>query len=101
MDAFSTEPNLSYSDAPPVLIAGSSERAVARAKSTVGAFGVRIGNAAPLAEAAARLRQQGSASAVWVELDQVEVSEILDQLIRQLNSDVQARRYGAVVSAPK
>jgi hypothetical protein len=101
MDAFSTEPNLSYSDAPPVLIAGSSERAVARAKSTVGAFGARIGNAAPLAEAAARLRQQGSASAVWVELDQVEVSEILDQLIRQLNSDVQARRYGAVVSAPK
>ncbi len=101
MDAFSTEPNLSYSDPPPVLIAGSSERAVARAKSTVGAFGVRIGNAAPLAEAAARLRQQGSASAVWVELDQVEVSEILDQLIRQLNSDVQARRYGAVVSAPK
>ena len=46
MDAFSTESNLPYSDAPPVLIVGSSERAVARAKSTVGAFGVRIGNAA-------------------------------------------------------
>jgi hypothetical protein len=101
MDAFSTESNLPYSDAAPVLIAGSSERAVARAKSTVGAFGVRIGNAAPLAEATARLQQQGSASAVWVELDEVGVSEILDQLIKQLNSDVQARRYGAVVSAPK
>jgi hypothetical protein len=101
MDAFSTEANLPYSDAPPVLIAGSSERAVARAKSTVEAFGVRIGNAAPLAEATVRLQQQGSASAVWVELDEVGVGEILDQLIRQLNSDVQARRYGAVVSAPK
>jgi hypothetical protein len=101
MDAFSTESNLPYSDAPPVLIAGSSERAVARAKSTVEAFGVRIGNAALLAEATARLQQQGSASAVWVELDGGGVGEILEQLIRQLNSDVQARRYGAVVSAPK
>ncbi|HZC38426.1 MAG TPA: MarR family winged helix-turn-helix transcriptional regulator [Sphingomicrobium sp.] len=84
-----------------MLIAGSSESAVARAKSTVAAFGVRIGDALQLADATARMQRQGSASAVWVELDEISVDDILDQLIGQINADVQGGRYGAVVSAPK
>src|SRR6266550_630743 len=100
MDAYSTESDISYSDLPPVLVAGSSERAFARAKSTVGAFGVRIGGTVALADAAARLRQQGSASAVWVELDEVSTGTIIDDVIEQLNADVRGGRYGAVVSAP-
>src|SRR5437762_11533802 len=98
MDAYSTESDLSYSDLPPVLVAGSSERAVARAKSTVGAFGVRMGGAVALADAAARLRQQGSASAVWIELDEGSTATIIDEVIEQLNADVRSGRYGVVVS---
>jgi hypothetical protein len=101
MDAYSTESDLPYSDAPPVLIAGSSKGAVARAKSTVAAFGVRIGDAVQLADATARLQAQGSASAVWVELDEVSVGEIIEQLVDQLNADVRGGRYGAIISAPK
>lgn len=101
MDAYSTEPNRPHSDAPPVLIAGSSKSALARAKSTVGAFGVRIGDAIDLSDALPRLQRQVSASAVWVELDEISVGEILEQLIEQLNADVRGRRYEAVISAPK
>jgi hypothetical protein len=101
MDAYSTELDISYSDLPPVLVAGSSEGALGRAKSTIGAFGVRIGDAVALPDAAARLHRQGSASAVWVELDQASTGEIIDELIAQINVDVRGARYGAVVSAPR
>jgi DNA-binding MarR family transcriptional regulator len=101
MDAYSTEPDLPYSDAPPVLITGSSDSAVAHAKSTVAAFGLRIAEPVRFADAAARLKQQGSASAVWVELDAIPGGEMIDQLVEQLNADVRGGRYGAVVSAPK
>lgn len=101
MDAHSTESDFSYSNIPPVLIAGSSKQAVERAKSTVGAFGLRIGDAIDLADAASRLQQQVSASAVWVELDAAATGSIIDELIGQLNEDVRGGRYGAIVAAPK
>ena len=101
MDAYSTESDLSYSEAPPVLIAGSSERAVSRARTTVEAFGVRTADAGEIDAAAPRLQQQAGASAVWVELDETAQGEILSQLLDQVNVDVREGRYGAVVSAPK
>ena len=101
MDAYSTESDLSYSDLPPVFIAGSGETAIARARSTVEPFGLRIAGAVPAADVVARLQQQASATAVWIELDESSAGDIIDQLVDQLNADVRGGRYGAVVSAPK
>src|SRR4051794_25985136 len=101
MDAISTESDLSYSGAPPVLIAGSSDRAIAQAKRTLEAFRIRIGDAVDLSDARARLRKQGSASAVWVELDKIATGNIVDELFEQLNADVRGGSYGAVVSTPR
>ena len=101
MDAYSTESDLSYSDMAPVFAAGSSESALALARSTAAAFGIRITGGVEMAGAATRLRQQGNASAVWVELDEFSAEHHLQELIAQLNSDVRDGRFGAVVSAPK
>ena len=100
MDAYSAESDLSYSGLPPVFIAGSSERAVARAKSTAEAFGLRIAGGVDLSASTVRLGQQASASAVWVELDEIAAGEVIDELLEQLNVDVRQGRYGAIVSAP-
>jgi DNA-binding MarR family transcriptional regulator len=101
MDAYSTESDISYSEMPPVLIAGSSERAVIRARSTVQAFGVRTADARQIGAAAPCLQEQASASAIWVELDEISAGEIIDQLVEQLNDEVRQGRYGAIVAAPE
>jgi DNA-binding MarR family transcriptional regulator len=101
MDAYSTDRAiLTYSDAAPVLIAGSSDRAIAHANLTVNAFGLRVAGECKLSEAAHRLNQQASASAIWVELDGSGMEDLPDEFIARLNSDVSSGRYGAVVSAP-
>ncbi len=101
MDAYSSDRDLlTYSDLPPVLIAGSSDAAIARAKSTVRAFGVRVAGGCKVAETAVRLDQQGSASAIWVELDESSAEDFPDQLLAQLNSEVRRGRFGVIVSAP-
>lgn len=69
MDAITSDPALSYFSSAPVLIAGSSELSLARARRTVDAFGLRVGDAVPIGEAADRLNRQAAASAVWIELD--------------------------------
>jgi hypothetical protein len=99
MDAISAEPNLTYSDVPPVLIAGSSDSELARARATVSAFGLRIGDAVRVADAAVRLDKQARASAVWVELGQCPGDDV-DLLVARLNADVRSGRYRAIVSAP-
>jgi DNA-binding MarR family transcriptional regulator len=101
MDALSTELDLSYSSAPPVLIAGSSESAITRARTTVEAFGVRTADAGTIDVVTPRLQQQGNASAIWIELDEVAQRKQLLPLFEQLNTDVREGRYGAVVSAPR
>jgi len=101
MDAYSTDrATLTYSDPSPVLIAGSSESATARAKSTVSAFGLRLASACTLDEAVTRLDRQGSASAVWVELDDHSSGDLPAELVERLNSDVAGGRYEVIVSAP-
>lgn len=101
MDAYSTDrANLTYSDAAPVLITGSSEAAIARATSTVEAFGLRVVPGGKFSEASGRLDQQVSASAIWLELDDRPAADLPGELVERVNGGVRDGRYGAVVSAP-
>ena len=99
MDAYTTERNLSFLDAPPVLIAGSTAPALDRPATMVEAFGLRVADRVLLADADSRLERQGAASAVWVELDRAPAEDI-GPFVHRLNADVRGGRYGAVVSAP-
>jgi DNA-binding MarR family transcriptional regulator len=101
MDAYSTEFQLPYSDAPPVLIAGSSTSALARAHSTVAAAGLRVADAGTIEAALPRIQQQGSASAIWLELDEASLGAPAHQLLQRIDEDVRAERYPAVVCAPR
>jgi DNA-binding MarR family transcriptional regulator len=99
MDAHSTELDLSYSDCPPVLVAGSSDAALARALRTVSASGARIAGQTGIGEARERIERQVSTSAVWIELDE-DFGGPMDELLRKVSADVADGRYAAVVSAP-
>src|SRR4051794_24549811 len=102
MDAYSTDQAmLDYSEAAPVFVAGSTDAAIAQARTTVSAFGLRVAGGCSVADAAARLDQQGRASAVWLELGESSAEDISRGLLDRLNSDVRGGRYGAVVSAPR
>jgi len=98
MDAILTDrADLSYSQQPPVLIAASSDAALARAVQTIEATGLRVGGKVDIEEALERIERQVSASALWLELDR-DCGGPLDELIRQVNRDVAEGRYAAVVS---
>jgi hypothetical protein len=99
MDAFVTDaPDLSYSDHPPVLLAASSDSAMARAEGVVRAAGMRIGAKLPIELARERIGRQPLATAVWVELDR-DAGGPMDELLTQVSRDVACGRYAAVVSA--
>jgi hypothetical protein len=98
MDAFSTEANdLSYSDRPPVLLAASSDAALARAERTILASGLRVGARLPIETAGERIAQQALATALWVELDR-DCGGEMDSLLAQVSRDVTSGLYAAVVS---
>ena len=101
MDAYSAEFQLPYSDAPPVLIAGSSTAALARAHSTVAASRLRVADAGMPEAALSRIEQQGSASAIWLELDESSLGEAAQRLLHRIDEDVRAERFRAVVCAPR
>lgn len=90
--------DLSYHDQAPVLVAGSSDAAFARARRTIEAAGHRVGACVPVAEAQQRIALQISSSAVWVELDE-DCGGPMDALLTGISDDVAAGRYGAVVSS--
>jgi DNA-binding MarR family transcriptional regulator len=98
MDAYSSERDLSYSkfDAP-ILIAGSSDCALERARRSVEPFQARIGASLTLADAKQRIESQPAASAVWIELDE-DGGEPMDDLLTLIARDALDERYGAVVS---
>ncbi|MEO8453932.1 MAG: MarR family transcriptional regulator [Sphingomicrobium sp.] len=99
MDAISTDrDDLSNFNRPPILIVASSEAARVRALRTIGATGIRIAADVAVPEARGRIERQVSASAIWVELDH-DCGDALDELLTQVNRDVAAGRYAAVVSA--
>nr|NUR38176.1 winged helix-turn-helix transcriptional regulator [Sphingomonas sp.] len=101
MDAYSTDAaNLTYSDRPPVLIAATSDAAMARAERAVGASGLRVGAKLPLELASERIGRQGKAAAVWLEID-ADCGGPMDELLDLVAMDVRNGRYAAVVSVTR
>lgn len=99
MDAILTgEDNLNYSDQPPIIVTASSEAALSRAIRSIDASGSRVADKVPIEAALQRIERQVAASAIWVELDQ-DCGGAMDELLTQVNRDVGAGRYAAVVSA--
>jgi hypothetical protein len=98
MDAISTEPDLDYSDSPPMLVAASSDQAMARAERSAAAAGLRIGARLPIDQAQNRIEQQIAATALWVEIDS-DCGRAMDEFLAQVSRDVGDGRYAAVVSA--
>lgn len=102
MDAYSSdEASLTYNDLPPVLIAGSDENSVGRARSMVEAFGYRAASELPFERMLDRLDLQGRASAVWLEFGGDGTQELPHPLIDRVNIDVRGGRYAAVIAAPR
>jgi DNA-binding MarR family transcriptional regulator len=98
MDAILTgAADLGYSDLPPVLVAASSQAAMARAERTIEASGLRIGGRLPIEHARERIEQQAAATALWLELDS-DCGGPMDDLLSQVRRDVADGRYAAVVS---
>jgi len=94
-----TEHNsLSYSGGHPILIAASSDAALARAMRAAEASGCRIGAALDLRTAQERLRLQGAAKTVWIELDR-DCGAPMDELLDSIGKDAANSRYGAIVSS--
>jgi hypothetical protein len=99
MDAIHAEQfDLSYSDRPPVLIAATSDAAMARAVRTVDAAGWRIGKRLEVQAARESIERQPAATAVWLELDR-DCGAEMDALVECINSQVADGRFGAVVSS--
>jgi DNA-binding MarR family transcriptional regulator len=99
MDAISTDDaDLRYSDLPPMLLAASGDRAMARAERPAIAAGFRVGARMPIESAGQRIEQQVSATALWVELDS-DGGGPMDELLAQVSRDVGNGRYAAVISA--
>lgn len=100
MDAYlSNQTDLTYSDQHPVLLAASSDAAMARAERAVAATGLRIGAKLSIEGACERLGQQGRASAVWIEIDR-DGGAPMDELLETVARDARSERYVAVVSTP-
>lgn len=92
-----TETDLPYLDVPPLLVAGSSDAAITRARQTAEAFGTRLGQVMRVDDVRGRLDRQASASALWIELDDLGASA--EDFISAVNCDVRAGRYPVIVAA--
>ena len=98
MDAYSSnQADLYTFDGPPVLIAATSQSAMARAELSISASGLRIGAKLPIEATAARLDTQGNAATVWVEIDS-DCGGPMDDMLSRVSEDVSNHRYAAVVS---
>ena len=98
MDAILTDASdLHYLDPPPVLIAGSSDAAMARAERAVRASGMRIADMLPIERASDRLAQQGRISAIWLEIDR-DCGPAMDALLDAVDATVREERCAAVIS---
>ena len=98
MDATpSIQPDLSYSDEAPLLLAASSDAAMTRAERVAAASGLRVGARLPIEGACERLARQGRAAAIWIEVDR-DCGGAMDELLDAVARDVRDERYVAVVS---
>src|SRR5438270_3627376 len=101
MDMIPTDAaELDYSDVPPLILAASSDAAMARAERSAAASGIRVGTRVPIHLAKERIERQISATALWVELDS-DCGDVMDELLQQVSSDVSGGLYAAVVSATR
>lgn len=98
MDAIQTgRADFSYSDKPPIIVAASSDSALARAVTSVEGSGLRIGDRVPIVEARERIGRQAATTAVWLEFDE-DCGGPMDELLAQVSQDVANGRYAAVVA---
>lgn len=101
MDAYLSSPNdFSYSDEHPVLIAATSDVAMARAERAVQASNYRIGACLAVEEAAERLALQGRSTALWLEIDR-DVGTPLDDLLTEIAREVRQERCSAVIATSR
>ena len=84
-------------DLPPILIVGDGERSLKAAAEPIEASGIRVAGQVPIEEAAERIDRQAAVSALWIEIER-DGGSVMDQLLDQVNRDVRAGRYAAVVS---
>lgn len=89
----------SYTSTAPVLIAGGSNDALARAERTVEGSGLRVADKILVKNAPERIERQARASALWIELDEGP-ADGLDALLTRVGADVSDGRFPAVVAAP-
>ena len=82
---------------PPILIIGDGERSLKEATAPIEASGIRVAGPVPIEEAAERVDRQAAVSALWIEIGR-DGGRAMDQLLDQVNRDVGAGRYAAVVS---
>ncbi len=88
MDAYLTgSTDVRYSDAAPILIAGTSDEALGSAASFLEASGARIGGRVPIDVAPRRIEEQVCSSAIWIEVDR-DCGPALDVLIEQVNREL-------------
>jgi DNA-binding MarR family transcriptional regulator len=98
MDAYLSDLNdFSYSDENPIIIAATSEVAMARAERAVEASGYRVGARVSVEQAANRLDLQSRAAALWLEIDR-DMGGSLDCLLGKIAREVAEERYPAVIS---
>src|SRR3982751_5078831 len=99
MDAHSSDhQELLYSDQSPVLVAADGAAALDKARRTVLASGLRMGEAVDIAEAPARIERQAAASALWIELGGA-FGAPLERLLERVCEDVGHGRYSAIIAA--
>jgi len=89
---------LDHYGVPPILIAASSESAARRAAEAVDADTPYC--AVPIGDLLARLDRQGSAAALWLELDDDPGPE-LDGILDRIDAEVGAGRFAAIIAAPQ
>jgi DNA-binding MarR family transcriptional regulator len=98
MDAIVTDAaDLQYFDPSAVLIAATSEAAMARAERAVGASGLRIAGKVPVEGARDRLSQQARMTAIWVEIDR-DCGPAMDELLDMVARAAREQRCAAVIS---
>jgi len=98
MDAMPADrASVTYLDIPPVLLTGSSELAIQRARRTIEASAMRLAGSWPIEDACSRIELQGSATSIWIELDR-DCGGPMDALLTRVNRDVCDGRYAAVVA---
>ena len=98
MDAIVTDAaDLHYLDPAPVLIAATSDAAMASAERAVDASGLRIADKLAIEEASDRLSRQGRISAIWVEIDR-DLGSPMDELLDLVAATVREERCAAVIS---